>query len=72
MKTASRLIRAWEGAGSAARVPIVALTANALQGEAEKCLAAGMDDYIAKPATVRQLQEAFERWIVIQRAANAR
>ena len=67
---ATRAIRAQERSGQ--RAHIIALTANALKGDREKCLAAGMDDYIAKPATVRQLQEAFERWIVIQRAANAR
>ncbi len=44
------------------RIPIVALTANALQGEAEKCLAAGMDDYIAKPASLAQLSSVLRRW----------
>jgi signal transduction histidine kinase/CheY-like chemotaxis protein/GAF domain-containing protein len=44
------------------RVPIVALTANALQGEAEKCFAAGMDDYIAKPASLAQLSSVLRKW----------
>ncbi len=50
---ATRRIRALPG--SAARVPIVALTANALGGDAERCLAAGMDGYLAKPFTPEQL-----------------
>jgi signal transduction histidine kinase/ActR/RegA family two-component response regulator len=41
---------------------IIALTANALKGDREKCLEAGMNDYVAKPATVLQLQEALEKW----------
>jgi len=44
-------------------IPIVALTANALKGEAEKCLAAGMDGYLTKPLTLDRLREAIERWM---------
>ena len=45
------------------RVPVVALTANVLQGEAERCLAAGMDDYLGKPVRLGRLAETIERWL---------
>jgi CheY-like chemotaxis protein len=44
------------------RVPIVALTANAMKGDAEACLAVGMDDYLAKPFTQQELINMVQRW----------
>ncbi len=60
----TREIRAEEAlTGNGRRTPIVALTANALKGEADKCLAAGMDGYLTKPLTLDRLREAVERWM---------
>jgi signal transduction histidine kinase/CheY-like chemotaxis protein/HPt (histidine-containing phosphotransfer) domain-containing protein len=60
----TRQMRAEESALSRPRTPIVALTANALKGEAERCLEAGMDDYLTKPLTLDRLREAVARWTI--------
>ena len=68
----TRQIRAEEVVrGDRTRTPIVALTANALKGEAERCLVAGMDDYLTKPLTLDRLREAVSRWTAIAAAATA-
>jgi len=48
-----------------ARAPIIAMTANSMQGERERCLKVGMDDYLAKPLRKQQLHEALARWAVV-------
>jgi signal transduction histidine kinase/ActR/RegA family two-component response regulator len=68
---ATRRIREAEGATGAARTPIVAVTANALSGERERCLAAGMDDYVVKPFTFATFRAGVERWLCVARPAPA-
>jgi signal transduction histidine kinase/FixJ family two-component response regulator len=58
-------IRGRETAMGAARTPIVAVTANAMRGEEERCLEAGMDGYIAKPVTIARLSMVLQRWVAV-------
>ncbi|WP_442511990.1 response regulator [Novipirellula sp. SH528] len=62
--TATKEIRQMESAGQLATVStIVAVTANALKGDRQRCLDAGMDDYLAKPFSPQQLTEIVAKWL---------
>jgi CheY-like chemotaxis protein len=60
---ATAQIRALEAVHGGRRTPIVALTANALEGDAQRCRAAGMDGYVTKPFSQEQLVRALEPWL---------
>jgi CheY-like chemotaxis protein len=59
---ATALIRKGEQL-SGQHIPIIAMTANAMQGDRERCMAAGMDDYLSKPIHPEQLQNLLSRWV---------
>lgn len=57
----TKMIRAHELAGT--HLPIVAMTANAMEGDREHCLATGMDDFVSKPVRTQDLQRALTQWL---------
>jgi len=63
---ASRQIRHLQAGHATTRLPIIALTANVMHGDREKCLAAGMDDYLPKPVSLDALRAMLVRWLADQ------
>ncbi len=62
---ATRAIREREAREGLPRMPIIAMTANAMLGDREKCLQAGMDDYLSKPLDRKALSQTLDRWMAV-------
>jgi len=64
-------IREAEAEGrKASRTPVVAVTANAMKGEEERCIDAGMDAYLVKPVSIERLRTTLERWLAVEHGGN--
>lgn len=61
---ATRAIRRGEGGSHHTHVPIIAMTANAMKGDREKCLSVGMDDYLSKPIDHSEVEARVEHWLL--------
>lgn len=65
---ATRAIRSGKAGESNKQIPIVAMTANVMQGDREKCVDAGMDDYIPKPINLSTIESALIQWVLKEEA----
>ena len=68
---ATRQLRRLEEAEKRVATPVIAMTANAMAGDREKCLEAGMDDYLAKPFSLDQLRACVSNWLLRSRGGQA-
>lgn len=70
---ATRVIRRGNNSKINAAIPIVAMTANAIQGDRDKCIDSGMDDYVTKPINAKALELTLDKWLVhlCQSASNS-
>ena len=55
--------------GGGRRTPVIAMTAHAMLGDRERCIAAGMDDYIAKPVRYQTIADTLRRWVPLPRVS---
>lgn len=60
---ATKELRDLEKNNDISRLPVIAMTANAMEGDKDKCLAAGMDDYVSKPVNQKALKETLAKWL---------
>lgn len=67
---ATRELRKYEADTGKERLPIIAFTANAMKGDKEKCLEAGMDDYVTKPVNQKELEAVLLRWLQSEEAED--
>ena len=64
---ATEAIRQGQAGEFATTTPIIAMTANAMKGDEEKCRSSGMDDYISKPIDPEMLKEKLIEWLINKR-----
>ena len=67
---ATRIVRAMSVGATSAEVPIVALTAHAMESDRVRCIEAGMNDYLTKPISPRALADAIEKWATKHRSSD--
>lgn len=60
---ASRKLRERESKNASPRMPVIAMTANVMEGDRERCLQAGMDDYLGKPVKIDELEAKMRKWL---------
>ena len=69
---ATRQLRQWEREQGRAPIPVIALTANAMEEERERCFSAGMDDHLAKPFRRQQLSRVLTPYLTLERTQSGR